>query len=86
MARRDDIVTFANELLEVERFPEFGPSGLQVVGADEVTKVACGVSASLELFERAAALRIASLAEELFRRSSRPCPLWRGRASSSRRP
>ncbi len=54
MARRDDIVRYADELLGVERFPEFGPPGLQVVGADEVAKLACGVSASLELFERAA--------------------------------
>ena len=55
MAHRDEIVRYANELLEVERFPEYGRPGLQVLGADEVTKVACGVSASLELFERAAA-------------------------------
>ncbi|MBA3348561.1 MAG: Nif3-like dinuclear metal center hexameric protein [Actinobacteria bacterium] len=55
MARRDEILRFADELLEVERFPEFGPPGLQVVGADEVAKLVCGVSASLELFERAVA-------------------------------
>jgi dinuclear metal center YbgI/SA1388 family protein len=55
VARRNDIVKFADELLEVRRFPEFGPPGLQVVGAEEVTKLACGVSCSLELFERAAA-------------------------------
>ena len=54
MARRDEIVAFADGLLEVEKWPEFGPAGLQVVGADEVTRIACGVSASLELFERAA--------------------------------
>jgi dinuclear metal center YbgI/SA1388 family protein len=54
MAQRDDIVAFANGLLEVERWQEFGPAGLQVIGSDEVTRVACGVSASLELFERAA--------------------------------
>ena len=54
MAQRDEILRYADELLEVERFPEYGPPGLQVVGADEVTKIACGVSASLELFERAA--------------------------------
>ena len=54
MARRDDIVSFANELLEVAKWQEFGPVGLQVVGADEVTRIACGVSSSLELFERAA--------------------------------
>ena len=53
MARRDDIVAFANELLEVERFPEYGLPGLQVVGAEDVTKVAGGVSSSRELFERA---------------------------------
>ena len=56
MAHRDEIVEFANELLEVERFPEYGTPGLQVVGADEVTKLACGVSSSKELFERAAAV------------------------------
>ena len=53
MARRDDIVAFADELLAVEAFPEYGRPGLQVIGADEVTKVVCGVSSSRELFERA---------------------------------
>ncbi len=53
MARRDDIVAFADELLDVQKWQEFGPAGLQVVGSDEVTRIACGVSASLELFERA---------------------------------
>lgn len=55
MARRDDILAFADALLEVDRFPEYGRPGLQVLGADEVTRIACGVSSSLELFERAAA-------------------------------
>jgi len=55
VAHRDEIVRFADELLEVDRWPEYGVPGLQVVGADEVRKVACGVSSSLELFERAAA-------------------------------
>jgi dinuclear metal center YbgI/SA1388 family protein len=55
VAPRDEIVAFANELLEVERFPEYGTPGLQVLGAGEVTKIACGVSSSKELFERAAA-------------------------------
>jgi len=56
MAGRDEIVAYANELLEIERFPEFAPQGLQVVGAPEVTTIACGVSCSRELFERAAEL------------------------------
>ena len=56
MAERDEIVAYANELLEIERFPEFAPQGLQVVGAPEVTTIACGVSCSRELFERAVEL------------------------------
>jgi len=55
MASRDEIVRYADELLGVERFPEFGRAGLQVVGADEVRKLVCAVSCSRELFERAAA-------------------------------
>ena len=55
MAQRDDIVEYANQLLETHRFPEYGTPGLQVVGGDEVSKLACGVSSSRELFERAAA-------------------------------
>ncbi len=53
MARRDEIVDYANALLGVERWPEFGPPGLQVMGATEVTTLACGVSSSRALFEAA---------------------------------
>jgi dinuclear metal center YbgI/SA1388 family protein len=56
VAGRDEIVAYANALLEVERWPEFGMPGLQVVGAPEVTTLACGVSSSRELFERAVEL------------------------------
>jgi dinuclear metal center YbgI/SA1388 family protein len=55
LAHRDDIIRYANELLEVDRFPEYGTPGLQVVGAEQVVKIACGVSSSQELFERAGA-------------------------------
>jgi dinuclear metal center YbgI/SA1388 family protein len=55
VAQRDEIVTYANELLQIDRFPEYGTPGLQVVGTDEVKKIACGVSSSRELFERATA-------------------------------
>jgi dinuclear metal center YbgI/SA1388 family protein len=55
MARRDDIIAFANDLLDLEAWPDYGPMGLQVAGADEVDRIACGVSASRELFQRAAA-------------------------------
>ena len=54
MARRDEIIAFADELLDAGSFRDYGPIGLQVVGADEVTRVVCAVSASLELFGAAA--------------------------------
>jgi dinuclear metal center YbgI/SA1388 family protein len=54
MAQRDEIVAFCDELLDVGSYPDYGPVGLQVVGASEVRKIVCGVSASRELFERAA--------------------------------
>jgi dinuclear metal center YbgI/SA1388 family protein len=55
VAKRDEIVAFADELLDAGSFRDYGPMGMQVVGADEVAKVVCAVSASRELFERAAA-------------------------------
>ena len=55
MAQRDEIIAYADELLDVAAFPDYGPMGMQVVGAEEVTRIVCAVSASRELFERAAA-------------------------------
>ncbi len=52
-----DIVAFLDELLEIERFADLGPNGLQVPGAEHVTTVLTGVSAQRELFERAIAER-----------------------------
>ncbi len=54
MARRDDILAYARELLDLDAFQDYGPMGLQVVGSPEVRRIVCGVSASRELFERAA--------------------------------
>jgi dinuclear metal center YbgI/SA1388 family protein len=54
MADRDEIIAFANDLLNLEAYPDYGPMGMQVIGAKDVTKVVGGVSASLELFERTA--------------------------------
>jgi dinuclear metal center YbgI/SA1388 family protein len=55
VAKRDAILAYADELLDVWAFKDYGPMGMQVVGSEEVAKIACGVSASRELFERAAA-------------------------------
>jgi len=54
MARRDEILEYAAELLDLDSFRDYGPQGMQVAGADEVSKIACAVSSSLELFQRAA--------------------------------
>jgi dinuclear metal center YbgI/SA1388 family protein len=55
LADRDAIIAFADELLELDSYPDYGPMGMQVAGAREVERLACGVSCSLELFERASA-------------------------------
>ena len=56
MAARDEIVAFADELLRPADFDDYAPAGLQVVGSPAVTRIACGVSASLELFQQTRAL------------------------------
>jgi dinuclear metal center YbgI/SA1388 family protein len=55
VAGRDAIIAFLDELLDAPAFEDYGPNGLQVPGAAEVSKVVTGVSAHQELFERAAA-------------------------------
>jgi dinuclear metal center YbgI/SA1388 family protein len=50
-----DAITELDRLLEPARFKDYCPNGLQVPGRAEVAKIATGVSASAELFERAAA-------------------------------
>jgi dinuclear metal center YbgI/SA1388 family protein len=55
VAARDEILAYARELLDLDAFPDFGPMGMQVAGTREVEQIVCGVSASRELFERAAA-------------------------------
>src|ERR1044072_9167680 len=52
-ARTAEIVAYLDELLEINRFADYGPNGLQVPGRDAVTTVLTGVSAQRELFERA---------------------------------
>ena len=53
--KRDELVAHLDRLLAVGSIPDFAPQGLQVEGRAEVRKVAVGVTASAELFRRAAA-------------------------------
>lgn len=50
-----EIVAWCDGTLEAARFADYGPNGLQVVGAERVERVAGAVSVSLEAIERAAA-------------------------------
>lgn len=53
--RLADLVSWMDETLEAGAYRDHGPNGLQVAGADEVARLACAVSVSLEVIERAAA-------------------------------
>jgi dinuclear metal center YbgI/SA1388 family protein len=53
MASRDEIVDFCDQLLEIASFDDYGPNGLQVPGATEVSKIATGVSANRAFIEGA---------------------------------
>jgi len=52
----DNILAHLDELLSPASFEDYGPNGLQVPGPREVRTIVTGVSASAELFERAAEL------------------------------
>jgi dinuclear metal center YbgI/SA1388 family protein len=56
MAQLTEVISYLDELLDAQNFRDYGPNGLQVPGADEVSVVVTGVSAHRELFEQAAAL------------------------------
>jgi dinuclear metal center YbgI/SA1388 family protein len=49
------LVAYLDALLDARRGRDYGPNGLQVEGRERVARVAVGVSACEELFERAAA-------------------------------
>jgi dinuclear metal center YbgI/SA1388 family protein len=50
---RDDILSFLDQELEIHRFRDYGPIGLQVAGREDVGRVAVAVSSTLDVFERA---------------------------------
>ena len=53
MASRFDIESHLAALLEVGRFRDYGPNGLQVEGRPELRKIVSGVTASLALIDAA---------------------------------
>jgi dinuclear metal center YbgI/SA1388 family protein len=53
MPQTTELIAALDELLEPSAFSDYAPNGLQVAGSQEVSTVATGVSANVELFERA---------------------------------
>ena len=53
MAARGEIEAYLNTLLDVGRFRDYGPNGLQVEGKPEVRRIVSGVTASRALIEAA---------------------------------
>jgi len=53
MADLHQMVAFMDELLDVDAIADYCPKGLQVEGNLEISRVVCGVSACMPLFEQA---------------------------------
>jgi dinuclear metal center YbgI/SA1388 family protein len=53
MAELDELIRYLDELLDPAAFEDIGPNGLQVPGPRAVERVVTGVTAQLELIERA---------------------------------
>ena len=54
VAGRDEIIAYCDELLAADAFEDYGPNGLQVPGAPQVSAIATGVSANLDFLHAAA--------------------------------
>lgn len=52
---RNELENYLNQLLDITRFQDYCPNGLQVEGREVIHKIVTGVTASLQLLEAAAA-------------------------------
>ena len=50
---RDELIDYLHTYLRVADYKDYGPNGLQVEGRDTIKKIVTGVSASVDLFEKA---------------------------------
>lgn len=51
--QRDELVSYLNELLEIELYKDYAPNGLQVEGKKEINKIVTGVTACQALIDAA---------------------------------
>ncbi len=52
--KRDSIVSFLNEYLEIHAMDDYSYNGLQYEGSDEIKKIAFAVDSGVQVFEKAA--------------------------------
>lgn len=53
MIKLSELMSYSDDLLEIERFRDYAPNGLQVEGRQDVERIVSGVTASMALIERA---------------------------------
>ena len=53
MVNREELKNYCNTYLAIDKFKDYCPNGLQIEGSLNITKIVSGVSANLELIERA---------------------------------
>ncbi len=51
--KREDLTEFFAALLEPERYPDYGPNGLQIEGRESIAKIAFAVSATVQSAQEA---------------------------------
>lgn len=57
MIKINELVDYTGQILQIERFRDYCPNGLQVEGRSEVRKIVSGVTASMALLEAAHAAK-----------------------------
>lgn len=75
MANLTDLLTYSDDLLEVHRFKDYCPNGLQIEGKPDIRKLVSGVTASLALIEAATIAQADALLVHhgYFWRNEAPC-------------
>ena len=66
------LVTYLNEYLNITKFSDYCPNGLQIEGKSDVSKIIAGVSANQDLIERA----IDEKADALFLEKRKSSDYW----------
>jgi dinuclear metal center YbgI/SA1388 family protein len=56
MVKRKELVAYTNQLLQIERFRDYAPNGLQVEGREEIRVLASAVTASYGALQEAAVM------------------------------